>query len=116
MYVADVYGQGERTYGCSDDYQVVKNPNEWLECPVCKMKPLIWIYDNGCNCACGCSETYGKKLRCESILSRYQRNSEDKTIDSEELLKTHWNHYVETGEDLFTKKKIELAKKDIEIW
>ena len=43
----DVYNQGEKLYQCTDAYKPVENPSEWLPCPECGLKPLVWTFDNG---------------------------------------------------------------------
>lgn len=50
-----VYGSSYRfLYKCIDAYKEVKNPDEWLNCPICGLKHLTWEFNNGESTACGC--------------------------------------------------------------
>lgn len=87
---------------CIDSYR--EPDGEWLNCPNCNLKPLVWLFDNGRSTACGCWNTkYDHfSIYAESIMSVYKR-TEGKNIteyDSDALRK-NWNHYCETGEVLF---------------
>lgn len=69
-------------YKCINAYEEPENPMEWLPCPRCGLRPLVWEFDNGRATACGCgTDCY--------------------THDIDEL-KNNWNHWVRTGEILFT--------------
>ena len=41
-------------YKCIDVYKKPENPMEWLPCPRCGLRPLVWEFDNGRATACGC--------------------------------------------------------------
>lgn len=41
-------------YKCIDVYKKPENPMEWLPCPRCGLRPLVWEFDNGRSTACGC--------------------------------------------------------------
>lgn len=41
-------------YKCIDAYEEPENPMEWLPCPRCGLRPLVWEFDNGRATACGC--------------------------------------------------------------
>lgn len=41
-------------YKCIDAYEEPENPMEWLPCPRCGLRPLVWKFDNGRATACGC--------------------------------------------------------------
>ena len=71
----DTYDQGEKLYQCNDFYVPVENANEWLPCPECGLKPLVWIFDNGHYTACGCGENDYEhfSIRAESICSYLDR-------------------------------------------
>lgn len=83
---------------CIDAYQEVSNPEEWLECPNCALRPLVWIFDNGRSTACGCGENeyVHFTVRIESILSRYKRTGTCEGYGINEL-RDAWNTWVETG-------------------
>ena len=34
-------------YKCIDAYEEPENPMEWLPCPRCGLRPLVWEFDNG---------------------------------------------------------------------
>lgn len=116
----DVYGQGKRFYCCTDAYKPVDNPSEWLACPECGLKPLIWEFDNGRYTACGCGESsYDHfSIRAESINSYTQRWGTYKSSvyndwydEYEYELQDNWNTYCETGDDgVFDRKKAALIE------
>lgn len=39
---------------CIDSFKEPKNIEEWEACPRCKLKPRVWVFDNGEHTACGC--------------------------------------------------------------
>ena len=41
-------------YKCIDAYEEPENPMEWLPCPRCGLRPLVWEFDNGRVTAWGC--------------------------------------------------------------
>ena len=99
----DVYEQGEKYYRCADFYKPANNFSEWLACPKCGLKPLIWEFDNGRSTACGCGkDSYDHfTIRAESINSIVSRdNGSVRSFDPYEL-RDNWNHWCETGEVLF---------------
>ena len=73
--LVNVYNQGEKLYQCNDFYVPVGDSHEWLPCPECGLKPLVWIFDNGCYTACGCGDNkYNHfSIRAESICSYLDR-------------------------------------------
>ena len=117
----NIYDQGEQHYcipSFADGYyKEVENPNNWLQCPNCKLKPVVNIRDHMCYTSCGCDDSNkpnifekynGFHVKAESICSIYNREDstmEEKETSSEERLMNNWNHWVETGELLFTKEK-----------
>lgn len=48
-------------YKCIDAYEEPENPMEWLPCPRCGLRPLVWEFDNGRVTAWGCSLIAGLK-------------------------------------------------------
>lgn len=34
-------------YKCINAYEEPENPMEWLPCPRCGLRPLVWEFDNG---------------------------------------------------------------------
>ena len=104
-------------YKCSYFYKEVKNSDLWLECPKCRLKPLVHIADNFAYTGCGCGkDNYNNfSIRAESISSRYNRKN-NVAGDTEDELMTNWNYWCKTGENLFEIKREEFKKDNIEIW
>ena len=88
-------------YKATSAYKIHKNTQEWLECTVCKLRPLVWSFDNGNSTACGCGENQYKhfSIHTESIMSYVLRNGSSDQYDCDKLMK-NWNHWVKTGEIL----------------
>lgn len=93
-------------YKCIDVYKKPENPMEWLPCPRCGLRPLVWEFDNGRFTACGCgTDCYSHwSVRAESIMSVIKRSDNGKSAEVYDIdeLKNNWNHWVRTGEILFT--------------
>lgn len=97
------YGVSRVNYKAIDAYKEVSNPDEWLNCPKCNLKPLVWMFDNGRSTACGCGASIydHPSVYAESIMSHMKHNNGScLTYDIHELQK-NWNHWVQTGEYLF---------------
>ena len=95
-----VYGKTPRwEYLAIDDYVEVSDPENWKTCPKCMVKPIVWIYNNGCStaCLCGKSKYNHFSIQSESVMSAYERGrpSEYKGIEG---LKNNWNQYCDGGE------------------
>lgn len=94
-------------YKCIDAYEEPENPMEWLPCPRCGLRPLVWEFDNGRATACGCgTDCYSHwSVRAESIMSVIKRSDNGKSAEVYDIdeLKNNWNHWVRTGEILFTR-------------
>lgn len=93
-------------YKCIDAYKKPENPMEWLPCPRCGLRPLVWEFDNGRATACGCgTDCYHHwSVQAESIMSVIKRSDNGKSAEAYDIdeLKNNWNHWVRTGEILFT--------------
>lgn len=93
-------------YKCIDAYKEPENPMEWLPCPRCGLRPLVWEFDNGRATACGCgTDCYSHwSVQAESIMSVIKRSDNGKSAEAYDIdeLKNNWNHWVRTGEILFT--------------
>jgi len=81
-------------------------PSDWysyLPCKNCKLRPLVWEYNNGRSTACGCGENeYNHfSIRAESIMSYVSRNGGSALGFNQNDLFLKWNHWVKTGEVLF---------------
>lgn len=91
-------------YMCIDSYELPPDSDNWLECPVCMLKPKTWIFNNGECTGCGCGENdYDHfSIHAESVMSFHENDGHTKYYDSDSLRK-NWNHWVETGEILWVK-------------
>lgn len=93
-------------YKCIDAYKKPENPMEWLPCPRCGLRPLVWEFDNGRATACGCgTDCYSHwSVQAENIMSVIKRSDNGKSAEAYDIdeLKNNWNHWVRTGEILFT--------------
>jgi hypothetical protein len=99
-----VYTNTERfLYKAIDAYIEVKNPEEWLDCPNCKLKPLIWEFNNGSSTACGCGKSIYDhfSIYAESIMSWIKRHDGSVLSYDNKALQKNWNHWVLTGEENF---------------
>lgn len=65
-----------------------------------------WEFDNGRATACGCgTDCYSHwSVQAESIMSVIKRSDNGKSAEAYDIdeLKNNWNHWVRTGEILFT--------------
>ena len=109
-YPFSKYYEGEDPLNLSSFIEV-SDPDEWCDCPTCGLKPIIWTWDNGAIARCGCE----KPIRAESLNSVYTRTgktyyAEAKCNLTDDALRYNWNHFCETGEDLFKKLKEENPK------
>ena len=89
-------------YKATSAYKIPDNIEQWLECPCCKLKPLVWEFDNGRSTACGCGENQYKhfSIHSESVMSHVLRHGGSaQNYDCGGLMK-NWNHWVNTGEIL----------------
>jgi len=92
----------ESKYKCTSDYKIPHNPKDWLNCPNCGLKPLVWVFDNGKSTACGCgkNEYDHFSIRSESIGSHAKRNSGSTLHYDLDKLRKNWNHWVNQKEEL----------------
>lgn len=78
---------------------------EWLPCPRCGLRSLVWEFDNGRATACGCgTDCYRHwSVQAESIMSVIKRSDSGHSAEAYDIdeLKNNWNHWVRTGEILF---------------
>ena len=91
-------------YKAISAYEIPKNIEDWLECPNCKLKPIVWEFNNGRSTACGCGENEYRNfsIYAESIMSWLDRNNGSALEYDSDKLRKNWNHWVETGEELET--------------
>lgn len=94
---------------CIESYEKPRNNNNWLKCPRCKLKPLVWIFNNGASTACGCRNSMFDyfTVRSESIMSQYKRTGFTKKCTEEELRK-NWNFWVRTNQHVFKENQYSI--------
>jgi hypothetical protein len=100
-------------YKCIDSYKEPEHWNEWLKCPNCDLRPLVWTFNNGSSTACGCgkNEYDHFSIHSESIMSYVKRNNGSALGYPRYGLRDNWNQWVETGEISFDiKKEVPLGK------
>lgn len=101
-------------YKAISAFKEVENPEEWFECPNCKLKPLVWEFNNGRHTACGCGKgQYDHfSVRAESVMSVISRSQTGKSAMEYDVheLRDNWNHWVVTGEVIFGKEEIKNGK------
>lgn len=89
-------------YKCISAYKIPDSPEEWLNCPNCNLKPLVWEFNNGRSTGCGCGENEYKhfSIHSESIMSWVTRHGGSTLNYDSYKLRKNWNHWVECGEEL----------------
>ena len=103
-----------KKYKAISAYKKVDDPENWKPCKDCGLIPLVWSFNNGNSTACGCGENEYRhhSIRAESIMSYVTRNSGSALGYGHRELRDNWNTWVETSEDVFSKKKESIP----EIW
>lgn len=92
----------EGKYKCISAYKIPDNPEEWLNCPNCGLKPLVWEFNNGRSTGCGCGENEYNHFSVwsESIMSWVTRHRGSVLNYDSYKLRKNWNHWVKTDEEL----------------
>lgn len=103
-------------YKCIDVYKKPENPMEWLPCPRCGLRPLVWEFDNGRSTACGCGTNryHHWSVQAESVMSVINRSDNGhsaKEYDIDELKNKDFNIIPRTVEKILKDKMLN----DIEI-
>jgi hypothetical protein len=49
-------------YKAISAYKIPNNSEDWLNCPNCHLKPIVWEFNNGRSTACGCGENEYKNF------------------------------------------------------
>ncbi len=98
----------EGKYKCISAYKIPKNAEDWLDCPNCGLKPLVWEYNNGRSTGCGCgkNEYDHFSIYSESIMSHVTRNGGSALNYNSNKLMINWNWWVNTGEELEPRNKL----------
>ena len=92
----------EGKYKCISAYAIPKDVDQWLQCPNCGLRPLVWEFNNGSSTACGCgrNEYDHFSIHTESIMSYISRNNGSALNYRSDGLRQNWNHWAATGEEL----------------
>jgi len=95
-------------YKCISAYKIPSKPEDWLDCPNCGLKPLVWEFNNGSSTACGCGENeYDHfSIWTESIMSHIQRNNGSVLNYNSNKLMINWNYWVVNGEELEPRERL----------
>ena len=97
----------KKEYKGTTGYKEVDKPNEWLDCPECGLKPIVWEFNNGRSTSCGCGKNayYHLSIKADSIMSVIARSHNGTSIMEYDIyeLRDNWNHYIKTGEIKFSK-------------
>jgi hypothetical protein len=98
----------EGKYKCISAYKIPKNTEDWLDCPNCGLKPLVWEYNNGRSTGCGCgkNEYDHFSIHSESIMSHVTRNGGSALNYNSNKLMINWNHWVSTGKELEPREQL----------
>ena len=82
-------------YKCIDSYAFPDDGKEWLDCPRCKLKPKVWVFNNGRSTACGCGENKYQHFRVEAedIISHHRANNGSVANYDQDELRRNWNNY-----------------------
>lgn len=89
-------------YKAISAYKIPENPQDWLECQNCHLRPLVWQFNNGSSTACGCGKNEYEhfSIWSESIMSYINRNDGSALNYDSDALRKNWNHWVEFGDEL----------------
>jgi hypothetical protein len=83
-------------------------PEDWHDCPVCFVKPRLWIFDNGCFAKCKCDEMYGKSSASGIAIRQWMDNHNGSMAGYDSAhpdLRDNWNKVV-----FNRKRKIKIKK------
>ena len=95
-------------YKCISAYKIPDKVDEWLDCPNCNLKPLVWEYNNGRSTGCGCGKNEYEhfSIVSESIMSWVTRFGGSALNYDSYKLRKNWNHWVKNGEELEPRQKL----------
>ncbi len=98
----------EGKYKCISAYKIPDKPEDWLDCPNCGLKPLVWEFNNGRSTGCGCgkNEYDHFSIVSESIMSHVTRHGGSALNYNSNKLMINWNWWVNTGEELEPRNKL----------
>lgn len=98
----------EGKYKCISAYKIPTDVEQWLPCPNCGLKPLVWEFNNGRSTACGCgrNEYDHFSIIAESVLSVIERDSGSAMEYDINELKENWNYWVKNNKEKLTKQQL----------
>lgn len=103
-------------YKAISAYKEVDKPDEWIECPECNLKPIVWEFNNGRSTACGCGENeYNHhSIHAESVMSVVKNSDTGKSAIGYKTndLRDNWNHWAKTKEERF----VHASKRSDDRW
>lgn len=84
-------------YLAIEAYEPPPIEEEWLSCPACGLRPLVWKFDNGEYTACGCGKNKYDHftVKSESIGDVWRRTGGTSEYDFDGLRK-NWNDWVKS--------------------
>lgn len=82
-----------------DAYSEPDNPDEWVPCPACWFRPMVWYYDNGqhASCSCSTSKYTMHTVHVEGIATFARRNGGRLDNYNDHALRDAWNAWATSG-------------------
>jgi len=78
-----------------DSYKPIgETDKEWLACPLCGVRPRVWLFNNGEHAKCCCGDIYdGAEARCDGALETFHKTGRHDQHDFDALRRA-WNEHV----------------------
>lgn len=69
----------------------IHDPEKWINCPICGIKPFVWEFDNGRYAECDCGEEYHRE-NASAIAALPYYNKHQTLVDfPDKELRNNWN-------------------------
>lgn len=83
-------------FAAIDAYKPIKDPDRWHVCPLCKVHPRIWVFDNGrrAKCCCGRNVYLPSQVSAQSIMACMRFNGGSLRFYDNDALRKNWNFYA----------------------